>query len=185
VTGGARVWRAWITEAAAAEPLEAAEKAHPRETGGVLVGVLADGRRPWITNAVELPSSKSTGTFYEVPAGSRQKAVEQLRRRDSRLGYLGEWHVHPADVPPSSTDVSTLSCLAADPNAGCERPVMLIARRTAKGYTLDARQFSRHALRSLEMLASGPIPPASTTRLRPNEPKTRPRRRQRLYVRSR
>ena len=40
--GPSRDWRAWITETAEAELLEAAEKAQPRETGGVLVGVLAE-----------------------------------------------------------------------------------------------------------------------------------------------
>lgn len=178
MTGGSR---AWITEAAQAELLEAAERADPRETGGVLVGVLADGRHPWITNAVEIPSSRSTTSFYEVPAGARRKAVERLRRRDRRLGYLGEWHVHPADVPASSIDSSSLSRLAADPGAGCNRPVLLIARRTLTGYTLDASQFGRKTLEPLEMLTSGPVPEASSTRLRPTEAKTSQRRRRSLY----
>jgi integrative and conjugative element protein (TIGR02256 family) len=185
VTASSRLWRAWITEAAQAELLEAAQRAHPRETGGVLIGVLAHGRRPWITNAIELPSSKSTATSFEVPARSRRKAVERLRLRDARLGYLGEWHVHPADVPPSPTDTSTLAHLAADPEAGCDRPMLLIARRTAAGYKLDGRQLSRKTLRQLQMLASGPVPEASTAPLRPTGPRTTRRRRRRIFLRSR
>jgi len=169
VSGGSRRWRAWITETAQAELHDAATKAHPSETGGVLIGVLADGRRPWITNAVELPSAKSSGTFYEVPAGARRRAVKRLRRHDPRLGYLGEWHAHPADIPPSAIDAATLGQLAADPDAGCERPVLLIARRTSGGYMLDGRQLSRKRLRPLEMLASGPVPEArATSRLPPS-----------------
>lgn len=158
MTPTSRRWRAWIAEAAADTVLQAAAAAHPAETGGVLVGVQTAGRRPWVTEAVELRSSKATGTFYEVPAGARRKAVEKLRRRDTRLGYLGEWHVHPADLPPSPTDASTLVRLAADPESGCERPMLLVARRGSDGYRLDARQLHGSTLRALQIIVSGPLP---------------------------
>jgi hypothetical protein len=62
-----------------------------------------------VTHAAELRSPKATETFYEVPIGARRKAVTRLRRRDPRLGYLGEWHVHPSDVAPSPVDTETIA----------------------------------------------------------------------------
>jgi Prokaryotic homologs of the JAB domain len=149
------LWRAWIAEDAAAAIARAARSAHPRETGGVLVGVLTHGSRPWVTQAVELRSAKATGTSYEVPAGARRKAIARLRRDDARLGYLGEWHVHPADVEPSAVDTATITRLAEDPDSGCDRPLLLVARRTPSGYTLDGRQLASGKLRELRMIATG------------------------------
>jgi proteasome lid subunit RPN8/RPN11 len=182
VTSKAPLWRMWLTEEAVVTLLGAAERAHPRETGGVLVGVHTHGARPWVAHAVELPSPKATGAFYEVPAGSRRTAVKKLRRQDSRLGYLGEWHVHPADVPPSPTDTATIERLAEDRSAGCDRPVLLVVRKVNGGYALDARQLSRGALRELQIIATGTLqqPDSSTMK-----PKRRLRAGRRIYLRSR
>jgi hypothetical protein len=167
----APAWRVWIAEGAAAAITQTGMAAHPRETGGVLVGVHTHGSRPWITHAVELPSKKATGSFYEVPAGARRKAIARLRRQDRRLGYLGEWHVHPADVEPSSTDTDTMSRLAADPEAGCKRPVLLVARLTSAGYRLNARQLSYGKLRELQVIATGPLAMPESARV--DDPKRR------------
>jgi hypothetical protein len=176
----APLWRVWIAEEAAATITRAAAVARPNETGGVLVGVHTHGSRPWVTHAAELRSPKATGTFYEVPIGARRKAVTRLRRRDPRLGYLGEWHVHPADLAPSSVDTETIARLAADPDAGCDRPLLLVARRTPTGYLLDARQLSRRTLQELQIIATGPI---EATDAAPSEkPKPRQHARRRLYL---
>ena len=136
---------------------QAGKGAHPRETGGVLAGVLTHGSRPWVTHAVEIRSAKATGTSYEVPPGARRKAIARLRRQDLRLGYLGEWHVHPANVEPSTVDTTTIRRLAADPESGCERPLLVVARRTSAGYVLDARQLAGRKLRKLRMIATGEL----------------------------
>jgi hypothetical protein len=176
----APLWRVWIAEEAAATIVLAAAAAHPDETGGVLVGVHTHGSRPWVTHAVELRSPKATGTFYEVPPGARRKAIARLRRRDPRLGYLGEWHVHPADAAPSPVDTETIARLAADPDAGCHRPLLLVARRTSTGYVLDARQLSHRLLRDLQIIATGPLEAADAA---PSaKPKSRQRAERRLYL---
>lgn len=176
----APLWRAWLAEEAASTITRAAAAAHPHETGGVLVGVHTHGSRPWVTHAVELRSAKATGTSYQVPAGARRKAVTRLCRRDPRLGYLGEWHVHPDDVAASPVDTETIARLASDPDAGCDRPLLLVARRTPTGYVLDAGQLSRRTFRELKVIASGPI---ETTDATPSDkPKTRQRARRRLFL---
>lgn len=161
-----RHWRSWLSEQAAATIRDAATRAHPNETGGVLVGVLSDGR-PWITQAIELASRDPRPRFYEPPAGARRAAVRRAARRDRRLGYLGEWHSHPLDAPPSSTDITTIKHLAE--TGDCPRPLLLVARRTGHGYALDTRQWTGLSLRQLRAIAAGALPPAGAeaTRRRP------------------
>jgi proteasome lid subunit RPN8/RPN11 len=157
--------RLWLRESAAADVTRAAGAAHPVEIGGVLLGVYVAGRRPWVVQAVVVPSQNATHGSYELPAGARPAAVDSARRIDTRMGYLGDWHSHPADVGPSATDVRTMKTLAAD-DALCPHPVLVIARRTRRGYRLDARQLARRNLRKLRVIAAGGLPsdPSSARR---------------------
>ena len=151
--------------------IEAATAAHPKETGGVLLGVLAHGR-PWITAAVEVPDTDATGVYYELEGGAAPAIVDAMTLLDPRLGYLGEWHSHPADVGPSDLDAQSMRAIAADANAGCAHPVLLIARRRGSGYGLDARQLQRRRLRSLHLIDAGPLPPHTIT-FKPPPPRTK------------
>jgi hypothetical protein len=153
-------WRAWLTESARLDLEAAAFAAHPKETGGILVGVHTRGSRPWIVHAVEIPSKHSGGGNYVLPTGQRRKEVERIRKGcDGRLGYLGEWHSHPLDVGPSATDLDSIRDIAGDPASGCARPVLLVARRVDRGYALDAQQLDRHTLRPLSLIAAGALLP--------------------------
>lgn len=161
---GSGQWRAWLTETARLELEAAADNAHPKETGGILIGVNTAGTRPWIVPAVEIPSKESGGAHYVVPAGRRRKEVERVRTQyDRRLGYLGEWHSHPLDVEPSPTDRDSIRAIAADSASGCARPVLLVARRVRDGYVLDARQLDRHSLRPLNLIAAGQLLPVEVS----------------------
>lgn len=162
-------WRVWLSEGAEAVIQEAASTAHPKETGGVLIGVLA-GSRPWVTHAVHAPSPTSTGTSYEIPAGARRKAVERERRVDPRVGYLGDWHSHPADVDPSRCDETTMAYVAEDPRADCARPLLFVLRRAGDDYWVDARQWMGRSLRELQVLQAGAL--AVGARARPPRRRT-------------
>ena len=142
----------WITEDAAAQLTAAAENAHPNETGGLLVG-LYTAERPWITQVVEVPSERGAKpAFYEFPAGRSAAIIESARRDDDRIGYLGEWHSHPFDVGPSSTDMATMKQIGL---ATASRPVLVVVRRKQTNYVLDASQWTGRSLRSLRLVASG------------------------------
>jgi proteasome lid subunit RPN8/RPN11 len=161
-------WRAWLTEAARDLIVEAAAVAHPKETGGVLLGVLAHGR-PWITTAVEVPHAGATDVYYELADGAAPAIVDAMTLLDRRLGYLGEWHSHPADVGPSDLDARSMRVIAADATAGCGRPVLIIARRGGATYELDARQLQHRRLRNLRLIDAGPLP-AIGTKTAPTQP---------------
>ncbi len=153
-----RRWRAWLTESARHAIITAASASHPNETGGVLLGVLTRGR-PWVTTATEVPHAGATGTYYELESGAAPAIADAMTRLDPRLGYLGEWHSHPADIGPSHLDVQSMRKVAADPASGCKHPILMIARRRGSAYELDARQLQRRRLRALRLIAAGPLPP--------------------------
>jgi proteasome lid subunit RPN8/RPN11 len=130
--------RLLITENARSTMTTAAARAHPDETGGILIGVYLDGH-PWITTAIEITTTDKGRSHYRIPAGTTQAAVLRARAIDHRLGYLGDWHSHPDDVGPSRTDLATLAFISMKqpllPN-----PTQIVVRRTNDGYTLDARR---------------------------------------------
>jgi hypothetical protein len=159
----------------------AATRAHPRETGGVLVGVLADALgagRPWVTHAVEVPSPKSGPSRYELPAGARQRVVRSLRKQDARLGYLGDWHSHPINLDPSGTDATSIASIST--TGDCSRPLLVVLRRRKGGYEVDGRQWTGASLRRLRILDTGPLQPSGKRRS-----KKAPKRRRLSSVRSR
>jgi proteasome lid subunit RPN8/RPN11 len=154
---GTRAWRIWLSEQAAELIVTAARDAHPDETGGVLIGVLL-GSRPWVTDAILVPSEKSSPVYYELPEGARQEAVDRARLDDPRLGYIGDWHSHTFDIGPSQTDRTTMTRLAAR-GEDCRRPVLMIARRRGEAHRLEAHQQVGRRLRLLHLLAAGPLSP--------------------------
>lgn len=149
--------RLWISETAIAVIDTAARDTHPHEAGGVLLGVLTERGRPWITEAVAVPSARLGRSSYELPVDARPKAADAARVRDNRLGYIGDWHSHPADVGPSDTDLETMKQIARDPDAACPHPVLLVARRTTDGYRLDGHQLARRKLRRLRVITAGGV----------------------------
>lgn len=158
-------WRLWLSEQALASIEGAAHAAHPRETGGVLIGVHVHGRRPLVTMAVEVPSRLATETYYELPKGSAPKIVKEAVASDARLGYLGLWHSHPADVGASGTDLRSMRAIARSPGSG-GRPVFIIARRRGDGYALDAHQIELWRPRDLRIVLAGGLPDAPPSKPR-------------------
>ncbi len=147
-----------ISEGAAADLRRHAREAHPQETGGILLGVRTTGR-PWITQAVEIPTPDRGRSHYRLPAGATTLAVQRARADDSRLGYLGEWHSHPVDVGPSPTDRATMRRLALrSPRTGI---VLIVVRRGATGHRLDVREMTFPFLRCRGAVTTGDLPPAA------------------------
>src|SRR5262249_35925774 len=125
---------------------------------------------PWITIAVEVPSAFASGTYYELSGDAAPSVVDRMSRRDRRVGYLGEWHSHPADAGPSELDARSVRGIAADRAAECSRPVLIIARRRGGTYQLDARQLHGGRLRPLRLIDAGPLPNPPTPIRSPRRP---------------
>lgn len=157
-----RRWRVWVSEGVADGLARAAERAHPFETGGILAGVLAAGR-PWVTHVVEVRSATGPRpTYYEFPAATRANVIARLRSHDSRIGYLGEWHSHPADIGASPTDIESMRRISQV--ADCPRPLLIIVRKAEGSHVLDARQWTGRRLRPVRVVSAGGLHPAQGTK---------------------
>lgn len=134
----------------------AAKRAHPDETGGILIGVYIDGH-PWVTSAVEIASTDRSRSHYKIPAGTTHAAVRRARAIDNRLGYLGDWHSHPHDVGPSPTDLASLALISMK-QPKMPNPTQIVVRRTDHGYLLDARRIVTFTPRSCTIGLTGSLP---------------------------
>ena len=149
----------WISEDAKELLIRASATSHPTETGGILAGVLVNGR-PWVTHAKEIPSKARNHSNYVLPAGETSRGVESLRGSDYRVGYLGDWHSHPANIGASPLDIRTLKQSAR--SGDIRTPLLIVVRREGVGtYVIDAHEWVRNRSCQLELTNSGPLPPVS------------------------
>lgn len=147
-----------LAESAEARMVAAAHDAGGFETGGILVGVFRDGQ-PCVAFALEIPSAVSSRNRYEVPAGVTQSLVGCVQRADPRLGYLGEWHVHTVDAPPSSVDASTMVQISKSLAREKTSPILLVLRRVSEAnFAIDASRWGRSGRSPLRVVRSGDLP---------------------------
>lgn len=114
-----------LRRSAAATMHNAAERASPHETGGLLLGWW-DGETIVIDDSVEVIDKMATGnswTRHEKDAQSTLNTVID-RRGNPNLGYIGDWHSHPAPVGASSRDLKSLTRASAQ----YENPLALVVR---------------------------------------------------------
>ncbi len=142
-----------VAESAQAKMFAAAIAALPNETGGILLGVSRDGQ-PWVTEAVEIVTKERGRHHYKIPAGVTQPTVLAAREADYRLGYLGDWHSHPADVGPSATDLATLAMFSVK-HPKTPNPNLVVVRAATSGLRLDVRRIMGISPRQCEVRLTG------------------------------
>ena len=109
---------------------EICARAHPLETGGILIGCYNKGHDTALVSRVTEPpaDSKSGPTTFRRGTGGLQGLLKALW--SGREYYLGEWHYHPgASARPSSTDTRQMQAIAGDDDIGCPEPVLVILGR--------------------------------------------------------
>lgn len=101
-----------IARAALDAALAAGQQALPREIGGILLGF----RTPQavvITRVLVVPDPRSSHCTYLRHRGLAQALMEAAFADAPRVvGYVGEWHTHPNDVPPSRADRRAIGATA-------------------------------------------------------------------------
>lgn len=145
-----------VSEGALAEVRTLADRALPFETGGIVLGTLT-ATGAWITTFVEVPAATPHLTRFRIPAGRTHQIVVEAKASDERIGYLGDWHTHPADSGPSHIDLATLQDLAVGTFG--RRRFLALVRRSDSRWFLDLWILSR--LRRPARLPyefSGPLP---------------------------
>jgi integrative and conjugative element protein (TIGR02256 family) len=117
-----------LTEAC--EHIEAlANRSHPNETGGILVGHYADGHRLAVVVEASSPPEDSRAGRRWFQRGGRGlvRWLEELWVARTRRYYLGEWHYHPAaDVTPSGDDILQMRAIAGAREYKCPEPILVI-----------------------------------------------------------
>ena len=107
------------------ELAEVAEVAAPKETGGVLLGWHQDGA-VIVRHALEVADPRATRSRWTRGPRRTQRVVERALRELEHplLGYVGDWHSHPAHCGPSGTDQNSI----AQTSLQYELPVVLMVR---------------------------------------------------------
>jgi integrative and conjugative element protein (TIGR02256 family) len=87
----------------------------PREAGGILVGWHED-TTVVVAGMLAVPDKRAGRRHYVRNHKHAQKLLDAHRQAcgDDRVGYVGEWHSHPAPQPPSSVDYNALAELTRD-----------------------------------------------------------------------
>jgi integrative and conjugative element protein (TIGR02256 family) len=140
----------------------ASETALPRETGGILIGWRGGGAKVGCTvvRAVEVPDARSGRCTYQRSHAAAETAMRAMldELSDPELGYVGEWHSHPKNQPPSPQDRGSIrgaARLAGDavvlvvPSLHSHEPPgwtwhALVARRAARLPAVVARTAALH-----------------------------------------
>jgi hypothetical protein len=134
--------------------------AAPYETGGILLGVLGDDR-PWVMSAAQVPSAAPRRSAYELPAGVTRPIVLHARETDPRVGYLGDWHSHPADSKASLTDLATYKRAVRFARLRSEQaPLLVVVRHGPEGWVPDvmATRSWWRAATPVAFMLTGPPP---------------------------
>lgn len=88
----------------------------PKEVGGVLVGWREGRDVIVIQDFLLVPQTNTISNRYDREHDAADELLQQhlAQAADPHLGYVGEWHSHPAPLPPSSMDVKTIRAIATD-----------------------------------------------------------------------
>ena len=136
-----------LADAAVVRMCEAAIAALPKETGGILLGYRTN-QDVIVTGAIEVHDRRATRTSYRR---SHRKAAKCLAEAladepsDSAVGYVGEWHSHPAPQPPSRQDLASLAATAL---AAPDDVVLAVLSRDGDTWRIvlsEAQSVVRHA----------------------------------------
>ncbi|MER5539555.1 Mov34/MPN/PAD-1 family protein [Streptomyces mirabilis] len=111
------------------------------ETGGLLLGWW-EGDALVVRYAIEVPDPDATTSSWTRAHHRAQDALDRaLADLDHPwLGYVGDWHTHPACCGPSSQDEQSI-CNAS---RGYSQPLLLLVHRADE--TIEARSADRGQL---------------------------------------
>lgn len=90
-----------------------AVEAGAKELGGILVGWWEDSGAAVVHDLLIVPDSGAGWNYYKRKHIGAQEVLNNYRDGldDHRVGYVGEWHSHPAPQRPSGTDRAALTSI--------------------------------------------------------------------------
>jgi integrative and conjugative element protein (TIGR02256 family) len=91
-----------------------AQRSLPLETGGIVLG-WREAECIHVDRLIEVRDPNAQDVTYERNHERARAALKKTQAQlppDSLLGYVGEWHTHPAPQPPSRQDRKELKAIA-------------------------------------------------------------------------
>lgn len=139
----------WVSEAALQDLNAEANRAYPLETGGVLVGYVAENGEPVVFGAIG-PGPAAVHQrqrFTPDHVWQCQQLDAAFAKSSSALVYVGDWHTHPDGSPRMSwLDHRTLRAIAKHPQAKTPNPLMLIGAGSPQSRVWMGHCYRRHRL---------------------------------------
>lgn len=135
----------WIERRAMQEITAEANRSYPNETGGVLVGYVANQNQRVVLEVIGPgPSASHQRTRFEPDHSWQCGQLDIIYAQSSGgLSYLGDWHTHPSGVPRMSRlDRRTLRTISRHFAGQAFRPIMLIGGGNADNWNWASYQFS-------------------------------------------
>lgn len=138
----------WIADTAAAAMRREAERAHPNETGGMLLGWSNPDENLVAVATVVGPGPTATHLPTRfVPDGTWQQThLEHVySATGGQVTFVGDWHSHPSGgFGMSRQDRQTMRQTARTPEARIRHPLMGLLARTPDGdYRLGVWRWRR------------------------------------------
>jgi len=133
----------------------AAAAAHPRETGGLLLGWW-DGGGVVVRHAVEVLDPHATTSSWCRDQPSAQAALDAaLAHHDHPwLGYVGDWHSHPAPCGASRQDLTSIRRASG----AYAQPLVLLVHRADGAVEVTVAHHGLHRqTHSLIQTMEGPV----------------------------
>jgi len=116
---------------------------YPLETGGVLVGYVADNQDVVVRFAIG-PGPLAVHRRHRFTPDHAFQCRELDARYAKTQGtevYVGEWHTHPDGVALLSwLDRRTLACVAQDAGAAIRHPLMMIGAGSPRSWQWGCHQ---------------------------------------------
>lgn len=119
----------WVERVAVSAMLEEASRAHPMETGGLLIGYRGPDRTAVVTQIIGPgPGAIHRGDSFEPDYNFHEAALERIHAESGGIErYLGDWHTHPdGKLYLSPKDLAVLRQIAEHADAGTKHPLMLV-----------------------------------------------------------
>lgn len=107
--------------------------AFPKETGGMLAGVISTDKQEATVECLVIPAkTESTHASFLRETCGMQHAWEELAKQGYM--YIGEWHTHPnGSTQYSHTDFIAMENIVKDDNVSLITPLLIIMSVNSNG----------------------------------------------------
>lgn len=130
-------------------------EAGSKELGGILVGWWEGTGTAVVYDLLIVPDTGAGQTHYKRKHHGAQEILNHYRDGldDHRVGYIGEWHSHPAPQQPSGTDRATLTSITRRSGSAVVLVVFSVERGEVTPHALIGRPGRWTCRRTIEEAA--------------------------------